>query len=318
MQKILDVIRRGRTFLVVAHARPDGDSIGSMLALYHMLKIAGKEPLVYSQDAIPENYRFLPGSDEVVFDLPVGRSYDAVFLLDCSELDRVGDHWEEISKAGPVVNIDHHLSNDRFTEIYLIDAHASSTAELLYRLAGALEWDLSKDAADCLYTGILTDTGGFCYGNTGRDSLFAAADLVARGADPQWVSENVYESSPIAKIRLLAKAMAALEFHLDGKVGLMVVTLADFATCGALHEHTEGFVDLPRSIRGVQVSILFTEVAERSYKVSLRSKGRVNIERVARSFGGGGHLNAAACRVQGELVAVKSRMLGEIEAVLSE
>lgn len=318
MQKILDIIRRGRSFLVVAHARPDGDSVGSMLALYHMLKTAGKEPLVYSQDAIPENYRFLPGSCDVVFDLPAGRIYDAVFLLDCSELDRVGDRWEEISKAGPLVNIDHHISNDRFTDAFLIDTHASSTAELLYRLAVALGWSLSKEAADCLYTGILTDTGGFCYGNTGRDSLFAAADLVARGADPQWVSENVYESKPLEKIRLLARAMAAMEFQLDGKVGLMVVTLADFAASGALFEHTEGFVDFPRGIKGVQVSALFTEVAERSYKLSLRSKGRVNIERVARSFGGGGHMNAAACRLEGELADVRRRVLEEIEAVLSE
>ncbi|NPU86074.1 MAG: bifunctional oligoribonuclease/PAP phosphatase NrnA [Syntrophaceae bacterium] len=318
MQKILDIIRRGRSFLVVAHARPDGDSVGSMLALHNMLKAAGKEPLVYSQDAIPENYRFLPGSEDVIFNLPVGRTYDAVFLLDCSELDRVGDRWDEISKSGPVINIDHHLSNDRFTELFLIDAHASSTAELLHRLAESLGWELSKEAADCLYTGILTDTGGFCYGNTGRDTLFTAASLVERGADPQWISENVYESSPIAKIRLLAKAMTALEFHLNGRVGFMVVTLADFAACGALFEHTEGFVDLPRSIRGVQVSILFTEVAERSFKVSLRSKGRVNIERVARSFGGGGHLNAAACRVEDEWPAVRRRVLEEIEAVLSE
>ncbi|HOI75117.1 MAG TPA: bifunctional oligoribonuclease/PAP phosphatase NrnA [Syntrophales bacterium] len=318
MQKILDIIHRGRSFLVVAHARPDGDSVGSMLALYHMLKTAGKEPLVYSQDAIPENYRFLPGSGEVVFDLPAGRMYDAVFLLDCSELDRVGDRWEEISKAGPLVNIDHHISNDRFTDVFLIDAHASSTAELLYRLAVALGWELSKEAADCLYTGILTDTGGFCYGNTGRDSLFAAADLVASGANPQWVSENVYESKPLEKIRLLARAMATMEFQLDGKVGLMVVTLADFAASGALFEHTEGFVDFPRGIRGVQVSVLFTEVADRSYKVSLRSKGRVNIEKVARSFGGGGHMNAAACRLEGELADVVRRVLEEIEAVLSE
>jgi len=318
MQRILDAIRRGRTFLVVAHARPDGDSVGSTLALYHMLKTAGKEPVIYSQDPIPENYRFLPGSGDVHFDLIDGRMYDAVFLLDCSELERVGDRWEEIGRSGPVINIDHHLSNERFAELSLIDSHASSTSELLYRLAGGLGLELSKEAADCLYTGILTDTGGFCYGNTGRESLAAAAHLVGRGADPQWISENVYESSPIAKIRLLAKAMEALEFHLDGKVGSMTVTQADFAACEALPEHTEGFVDLPRSVRGVQVSILFTEVGDRSYKVSLRSKGNVNIERVARSFGGGGHMNAAACRVQDELAVVKSRVLGEIAAVLSE
>ncbi len=318
MQKILDIIRRGRKFLIVAHARPDGDSVGSTLALYHMLKSAGKEALVYSEDAIPENYRFLSGCGDIARVFPQDRDYDAVFLLDCSELDRIGDRWEEIGKAGPLINIDHHISNDRFTELYLVDAHASSTSEMLCRLAAGMGWDLSKEAADCLYTGILTDTGGFRYGNTSHESLLAAANLVARGADPQWISENVYESSPIEKIRLLARATAALEFCVDGKVGLMVVTLADFAACRALHEHTEGFVDLPRSIRGVQVSVLFTEVADQSYKVSLRSKGRVNIERVARFFGGGGHLNAAACRMHGELSVVKSRMLKEIEAVLSE
>jgi phosphoesterase RecJ-like protein len=318
MQRILDAIRRGRTFLVVAHARPDGDSVGSTLGLYHMLRDAGKEPLVYSQDPIPENYRFLPGAGDVVFELPPGRTYDAVFLLDCSELERAGDHWEAVGRSGPVINVDHHLSNGQFAEISLIDIRASSTAELLCRIADGLGLEMSKEAADCLYTGILTDTGGFCYGNTGADSLFAAANLVAQGADPQWISENVYESSPMAKIRLLARAMEGLDFHLDGKVGSLVVTQADFAACGALPEHTEGFVDLPRGVRGVRVSILFTQIGDRLYKVSLRSKGSVNIERVARFFGGGGHMNAAACRVEGELADVRRRVLGEIEAVLSE
>ncbi len=318
MQRILDAIRRGRTFLVVAHARPDGDSVGSTLGLYHMLRTAGKEPVVYSQDPIPDNYRFLPGSGDIVLELTAGRMFDAVFLLDCSELERVGDHWEAVGQSGPVINIDHHLSNEQFADISLIDTRASSTAELLCRVAEGLGLELSKEAADCLYTGILTDTGGFCYGNTGRDSLLAAARLVGRGADPQWISENVYESSPIAKIRLLANAMKSLEFHLDGRVGSMVVTQADFAACGALPEHTEGFVDLPRSVRGVQVSILFTETADRFYKISLRSKGSVNIERVARFFGGGGHMNAAACRVEGEWTDVQGRVLGEIAAVLAE
>jgi phosphoesterase RecJ-like protein len=211
-----------------------------------------------------------------------------------------------------IINIDHHVSNRNFGSIVLIDHNASSTAELLYRLMLKMNVDITKDIATNLYAAIITDTGGFCYGNTKKDTLIAAGNLVERGADPQWISENVYESNPLSKTRLLTKVLETLAFDWNRKVGYMVVYRKDLNDVGALVEHTEGFVDIPRSIDGVEVSILFTELSEYQFKLSLRSKGKVNVERVARAFGGGGHINAAACHIDGDFKTVLQRVLGAV------
>ena len=186
---------------------------------------------------------------------------------------------------------------------------------MICRLVAHMGLAVSREAATCLYTAILTDTGGFRYGNTGRGTLLAAADLVAAGADPQWVSEHVYEMNPPAKIRLLAAVLPTLSIDEGGRVGSLAVTQQALAAAGALPEHTEGFVDLPRTIRGVEISILYAEMPDGRFKVSLRSKGTVNVERVARTFGGGGHMNAAACRIEGELVDVRRRVIETIRAL---
>jgi phosphoesterase RecJ-like protein len=191
----------------------------------------------------------------------------------------------------------------------MIDPEASSTGELIFRLLTTMKTIITKEMATNLYTAIITDTGGFHYGNTGKGTFIAAGHLVESGADPQWISENVYESFPMAKIRLLAKVMQTLSFDCQDRVGSLVVFLKDFEETGALWEHSEGLVDLPRSIEGVEISILYTELPDRNFKISLRSKGVTNVERVARLFGGGGHVNAAGCRIEGNIGTVKKRLL---------
>ena len=177
---------------------------------------------------------------------------------------------------------------------------------------------MTGEMATCLYTAILTDTGGFRYGNTRRGALLAAADLVAGGADPQWISENVYEADPPARIGLLAAVLPTLTIDEGGRVGSLTVTQKALADAGALPEHAEGFVDLPRSIRGVEISILYAELPDGSFKLSLRSKRNFNVERVARAFGGGGHINAAGCRADGELSEIRRRVIEAIRASASE
>jgi phosphoesterase RecJ-like protein len=172
--------------------------------------------------------------------------------------------------------------------------------------------------ATCLYTAILTDTGGFRYGNTRRATLLAAADLVGAGADPPWISENVYEADSPARIRLLAAILPTLVLEEGGRVGSLIVMQKALVDAGALPEHTEGFVDLPRTIRGVGISILYTELPDGSFKLSLRSKGGVNVERVAQIFGGGGHTNAAGCRMEGELPEIRRRVIEAIRASAAE
>jgi bifunctional oligoribonuclease and PAP phosphatase NrnA len=314
LQRISELIDRHRVFLITAHERLDGDALGSELALCHILRSLGKEATVYNQDQTPENYRFLPASDRIVHELPPLEPFEVAFILDSSELERVGREHGKIAAIPTLANIDHHISNAGFCEAALVDPLASSTGEMLCRLVSHMGLAVSREAATCLYTAILTDTGGFRYGNTGRGTLLAAADLVSAGADPQWISENVYETNPPAKLRLLAAVLPTLSIDEEGRVGSLTVTQQAMAAAGAEPEHTDGFVDLPRSIRGVDVSILFAELPDGRFKVSLRSKGTVDVERVARACGGGGHMNAAACRLEGDIAEIRQRVLETIRA----
>ncbi len=300
-RKINEMIDRHRIFLITSHERLDGDALGSELALFHMLRGLGKEVTVYNQDRTPENFLFLAGSEGIVRELPPLERFEVAFILDCSELKRIGKE----SARG-------------VCDVRLIDSEASSTGELIFRLVRDMGLALTGAMATCLYTAILTDTGGFRYGNTRRDALMAAAELVDGGAVPQWISENVYEADPPARIRLLAAVLPTLTFDEGGRVGSLAVTQEALADAGALSEHIEGFVDLPRSIRGVVISILYAELSDGGFKLSLRSKGNVNVERVARAFGGGGHVNAAGCQVDGELPEVRRRVIEAIRASASE
>ncbi|MBN1662636.1 MAG: bifunctional oligoribonuclease/PAP phosphatase NrnA [Deltaproteobacteria bacterium] len=314
LHKICDMINRHRTFLITSHVRLDGDALGSELALYHMLVAMQKEVAVYNEDKTPDRYRFLPGSSVIVHEFPEAATYDCVFVLDCSTLARIGSASARLASMKNIINIDHHIETGESYDINFHDAKASSTGEMLYRLSQSMGIALSQDMATNLYAAILTDTGGFCYGNTGKDTLFIAGCLVDKGADPQWISENVYENEPLAKIRLLAKTLETLSFDLDEKVASMVIYQQMLDSTGALAEHTEGFVDLPRSIRGVQISILYIELSENNFKLSLRSKAKVNVEKIARVFGGGGHPNAAAFRMEGSFDNIKQDVIKTIKA----
>ncbi|MCX5854248.1 MAG: bifunctional oligoribonuclease/PAP phosphatase NrnA [Deltaproteobacteria bacterium] len=312
LNKIIGIINNCQSFLITSHVRLDGDAIGSEMAMYQMLTHMGKIAVVYNQDETPGNYRFLPGTEEIVHTLPDLERYEVAVVLDCSDLERIGDEASRIVDVKRIINIDHHISNGNFGGFAYVDHQASSTGELLYRLIKAMGVDFTKDMATSLFAAILTDTGGFRYRNTKKDTLIASGHLIEKGADPQWISENIYESNPPSKIRLLTRVLDTLTFDWSKKVGYMVVSRKTLEETGALMEHTEGFVDVPRSIQGIEVSILFNEVSDQYFKLSLRSKGKVNVERVARTFGGGGHINAAACQIEGDLETIRQRVLDVI------
>jgi len=292
--------------------RLDGDAIGSGLALYQMLKLLGKEVVVYNQDETPEIYQFLPGSNQIVHELPDLEKYEVAFVLDCSDLERIGDESHRMAAMKHIVNIDHHISNGNFASLTYCDHQASSTGELLCRVMKAMGFDVTKDMATNLFAAILTDTGGFRYRNTTKETLIASGYLIEKGADPQWISENIYESNPPPKIKLMARVMNTLTFDWERRVGYMVVFRETLEEVGALLENTEGFVDIPRSVQGIEVSILFSQLSDHKFRLSLRSKGKVNVERVARTFGGGGHINAAGCHMEGAFETVKARVLDVI------
>lgn len=312
-QKIIDIIYRYNTFLITSHVRLDGDALGSELALYDSLRQLGKKAAIFNHDQTPENYRFLPGAEQIHNKLHNIEEFDAVFILDCSELERVGQEAARIGTIKQMINIDHHISNGGFCEVTLIDPQASSSGELIYRLFKKMDIAISKDAATNLYAALLTDTGGFHYGNTRKDTLIAAGNLVEHGADPQWIAENIYENNPPSKLRLLAKALETLTFDWNGKVGSLFVLMKDIESVGALSEHTEGFVDIPRTIRGVEISVFYSELSENFFKISLRSKGKLDVERVARALGGGGHINASACKLRGDIITVKQQVMDTIK-----
>lgn len=314
-KKIIAAISSGKRFLITAHVRLDGDALGSELALFQMLKDLGKEAVIYNQDATPQHYLFLPGADEIVHVLERVETYDVGFVLDCSELDRVGEIASEIDKIKTLINVDHHVSNGGFSELRMLDSQASSTGELLFRLMREMGVTMTKDICTNLYAAILTDTGGFRYSNTHQDTLRAAGDLVEGGADPQWISENIYESDPPAKLQLLSRVLETLSLDMTTKTASMVVTFEHLRQTGATMEHTDGFIDIPRTVKNINIAMLYTQLDEKLFKLSLRSKGKVNVERIASQFGGGGHVNAAACRIEGDIEVIKARVLAAVEAL---
>ena len=313
IRQIAEIIHKGRTFLVTSHVRLDGDAVGSELALYEALKSLGKEAVVYNQDRTPQMYAFLPDAGVIVNRLGPLDGFDAVFVLDCSEIERMGEEAPRIAGIRRIVNIDHHISNDRYGHLTLTDPEASSTGEMIFRLIDGMGIELTRDMAVNLYTAILTDTGAFRYSNTGPKTFAVAGRLLEKGADPAWIAQMVYETFPAVKIRLLGRALSTLEFDWQGRIAAVTVSKKMLEDAGAQWEHTEGFVEFPRSIEGVQVAAFFSEISEGLYKVSLRSKGRFSVEEVARKFGGGGHINAAACRIQGDYDAVKRRLFDAIK-----
>ncbi len=257
----------------------------------------------------------MPAAQKIVHHLGDVKQYDAVFVLDCSELERVGDKADEIAKINKIINIDHHVSNGVFSPLRILDAQASSTGELLFRLIKQMRCNMTRDICTNLYAAILTDTGGFRYSTTHKETLWVAGNLVESGADPQWISENIYESDSPAKLKLLAKVLETLSLDLKNKVGSLVVTQNALRNTGASLEHTEGFVDIPRTVKEISISILYTQLADDYFKLSLRSKGGVNVEKIAKKFGGGGHINAAACRIKGNIDTIKLQIFQAIKEI---
>lgn len=313
IKEIIAAISRGKKFLITAHVRLDGDALGSELALYRLLTDLGKEAVIVNQDATPEHYRFLPGAFHIVHDLENPEQYDVGFVLDCSELDRVGKIAADVSKIKTLINIDHHVSNGGFCKLQLLDPKASSTGELLYRLMREMQVPMTKDICTNLYAAILTDTGGFRYSSTRQETLRAAGDLVEGGADPQWISENIYESDPPAKLQLLSRVLETLILDMETRTASLVVTWKHLQDTGATMEQTDGFIDIPRTVKGIDIAMLYTQMGEKQFKLSLRSKGKVNVEKIARKFGGGGHINAAACRIDGDIEAIQAQVLEAVK-----
>lgn len=296
MEAILNVLRQGERFLICSHSRPDGDAIGSMTAMAMLLQQMGKHADVVSADRIPAIYRSLPGADAV---RPVQRvygPYDAAILLECDAPDRA--KVRGLDKFFQI-NIDHHLSGRPFAQLNWIDHGAASVGEMVYRLALAAGVAITPQMATCLYTTVLTDTGGFCYGGTQASTFALARDLVLAGADPIHIAKEVYFSTATSKLLLLGAALGTLKR--EGRLAWLCVTQQDMVRSCAADEDCEGIVNFAIAISGVEAAFFLRELPEHTIRVSLRSKGQANVAAVAGRLGGGGHQGAAGCTLDGPL-----------------
>lgn len=313
MQKVIKAIRAAKSVIVLAHTDPDGDAIGSMLAMYLVLKGLGKKAAMYCRDGVPEIYEFLPESDRVKDSLNNER-YDLAIAVDCGDEERVDKGINLKDLAGTIVNIDHHPDNTRFGDINLVEK-ISSVSETLFKLFKKMRVKVTRDVASCLYAGIMTDTGNFRYDYTTADTLDTAATLARCGAKISKIAMAVYETKTMSSVRVLGAAMYRLESSQSGKVAWTVLPKQLMDSLGAKSEDLTGVVDHIRSIKGVEVAILFRE-EEDGVKINFRSKFTVNVSEIAQGLGGGGHIRASGAVMQGPLDEVKQKVLDEVFKVI--
>ena len=316
-KEVADRIRAGRRFLITSHRNPDGDALGSGLALQRILRKLGKEASVQVRDGFNRSLLNIPGANDVKITdaLPADypKAYDAAFAMECPEVHRTGYSM----LPGPVVNIDHHVGNEMYGEINYLDLEAPSVGEMVLQInRNHLRVPLEAETATALYVSLATDTGFFRYHNTTLRAFEAAEELVRAGAIPGDVSLWINESASRGSIRLLGLCLTTLEITPDGKIATLELPQRFFDESGATPEETEGIVNYGRSIEGVLISALLKESEERSTRVSMRAKPGYDVQQVAAMFGGGGHKAASGCTIPLPLAEAKKKLLGILREVV--
>lgn len=311
-KELLDFLKKENDFVIAAHISPDGDALGSSLALSMALESLGKKTIVYDKDPVPEFYRFLPGSERFTDSIPNSKlQIPNLILIDCNDAERA-----EIGKLQFTSSavIDHHETARDFGDIKWIDPKAPAVGLMIFYLIKELDVTVTKEIAVNLYAAIAVDTGTFRYSNTTPDVLRVSAELIEAGADPSYIAENLYETWTESRLRLLLKVLNTLEIHND--IAVTHVTLDMFRETGAAIADTETFPGFPRKLRSIKISALFREIEDNYYKISLRSKGRdVNVAKIAEMFSGGGHSNAAGYNIRADFKAAKEALLKAVRAI---
>jgi bifunctional oligoribonuclease and PAP phosphatase NrnA len=310
LREVLKHIERRDRFPVTSHARPDGDAVGSALACCQVLQQMGKTAEVILHDPVPRVYQQLPYADRVGQAHHVNGNYEVAIILECDAIQRT--RLDGLEKHF-LINIDHHSSGRPFAHVNWIDPHAVAAAEMVYRLARAAGIKISPEIATCLYTAVLTDTGSFMFEGTNEHTFALARELVLAGADPVCCARNIYFGHSTAKMRLLGAALSNLER--EGHLAWISVTREQMKFCQAKEEDCEGLVNYALSIYDVETAAFFRELPDGRYRVSLRSKGELNVALIAEGFGGGGHRCASGCAVDGPLSAATAQVLGRLRRV---
>ena len=313
--EMVEVLRKAPKVALFSHVSPDGDCIGSMLAIGLALEKMGKEVSFYNPDLLPSYLTFLSGSSRISQQLPYPQPQTLMFV-DCTDLGRVKLSRSEISEEGTVLNLDHHISNDLFGHLNWVDAQASSCGELAFALIDKLGVKIDNDIATNLYTAIVMDTGCFQYSNTSAKTHRLTADLLDIGIDLSFIHHHIFNQNPLAQSKLLQYALNGLEIHAEGQLAIMMLHLEDFQESGALQEMSEGLVNHARSIAGVEVAVMLKEVRPQEIKGSLRSNRWLNVNKIAAQFDGGGHQRAAGCTLRIPMEEAKQCMITAIEEAL--
>src|SRR5215471_7807612 len=312
LNQVLAEIERRRRFVLTSHARADGDAVGSTLACSEILRQLGKQSDVVLHGGVPRVYQSLPFSERVAHAERVNGSYDAAILLECDSIQRTRLNGLENQF---LINIDHHRSGKNFAHVNWVDPNAVATAEMVYKLAKQAGAKITPDMATCLYTAVLTDTGAFMFEGVNQHTFELARELVLAGADPVRCARPIYFGHSTAKLRLLGLALSALQR--EGALAWIWATQEQMERTGAKEEDCEGLVNYALSIGDVEVAVFFRELPDGRFRVSLRSKGRLDVSSIAEEFGGGGHSCASGCSVKGPLHAAVESVLGKVRPQLA-
>ncbi len=313
MDLSIELIKQSKNIYIGSHIQPDGDNIGSILALGLALKKIRKEVFIVKVDEIPSDYTFLPSIDMIKDYDEKDNFIDLFIALDASDLDRLGSKKTMVLKANKVLNIDHHKSNTYFGDINIVSENSSATGELIYRLIEKMGIELDKDIATCIYTAISTDTGSFMYDSTTYETHEIVAKLLKTGIDKNNININLYQNRSLERTKLFIKALDGLETYFDNKVAIVKVTQELLEESKTKMEDTEGIVSFIRDIAPVEVACLLKEFEKNQIKISVRSKRYIDVSQICEKFNGGGHKRAAGCTIYGDVEKAKELILEEIK-----
>ena len=310
VQEAAKLLRESNRILISGHINPDGDSLGSMCALGHVLRSLGKTVVSVSPDGVPDGYKFLPGSDRIVTQLPHDRQFDLCVMVDSENEGRLGDVAQVLKSCKKTLDIDHHPGGERTADVQVIDATSASSGEIVYEILMEMGVRIGPAVAECLLTAIVTDTGCFRFSNVKPTTLRTAASLIEKGASISKVVRRVYETRPLSSAKLLGAALSSLNTSENGRIAYASITQEQMAAAGADASEAEGIVNYVRSVRGARIGILFREEEGGTTRVSLRAGEGFDVAQVARLFGGGGHKTAAGCTIDRPVAEAVDLVIG--------
>lgn len=323
LKKCVECIKRNKRFLLTVHTNPEGDALGAELAFYNLLKKLGKVAVIINEDEVPYGYNFLPGINNIQKKIRNKRylkkiDFDCFVILDCSDPQRTGEIYKINTQGKPVINIDHHISNNKFGDVNWVEPHSSSTSEMIYKLFRKLRIPLDKNTAICLYVGILTDTGSFRYSNTTNFTHKIVSELLDFKLNIPQIYKNIYENIPFEDMKLLGKILPDMRREAGGKIIWFQVEKNLLRNEKLFFDLTEHVLSFGRAIKDAEVTVLFKENlgVKDEIRVNFRSQGKVDVNKIAQFFGGGGHKTASGATIHGKINLVRRKVLAKIKESL--